>query len=215
MQEQKPNSIDKVGSTLFKHQPFRWLLTTIFMAQIRFDCWRVKRDVFSHVKHNFTDLYLDWKDAVLELATGDTLHSTEELHSEIRRSIECFFGEIIHPREEFDMGEIVLGSKVTIKECHSMPQIIGKTGTVKALLFVDEHNKYPLSIVLDEPVVIEQAEPIPGMTIGISWAGPYFCRPDELELVGETKPAIIPDAFNKAFKDEKPPETGTEGGAKT
>lgn len=103
-------------------------------------------------------------------------------------------------------AEIGLGSKVTIKECHGMPQIVGKTGVVKALLLVDENNKYPLSVILDEPVVLEQPGPLPGMTILVKFQGPCYCRPDELELVEVPK---VPDAFNKAFKDEqKPPETG-------
>jgi hypothetical protein len=104
------------------------------------------------------------------------------------------------------MGEIVLGSKVIIKDCHCLPQIVGHTATVKALLFVDAHNKYPMYVTLDEPVTITQPGPIPGMTISISWEGPYYCRPEELALVGETN---VPDAFNKAFQDkQKPPEHG-------
>lgn len=200
-------NIDKIASTLYKYEPFRTLFTWIFIAQLRFDCWRVKRDVFRHVKANFRDLYLDWRDEVMRLPESPDIHSNADLQREVKRSIDYYFGDIIHPKEEFDMGEIVLGSKVTIKECHSMPQIVGKTGVVKALLLVDAKNKYPLSVVLDEPVIIQQDGPIPGMTIGIHFQGPCYCRPDELELVGETKPVIIPDAFNKAF-EEKPPEPG-------
>lgn len=210
MQEQKSNRLDKVGSTLFKHQPFRRLFTHIFWLQLRFDCWRIKQDVFRQLRQNFQDLSLDWEAEVMALPASDMVKSNEELHSEIKRSIDRYFGNIINPQEEFDMGEIVLGSKVTIKECHSMPDLVGKTGTVRALLFVDEHNKYPLYVTLDEPFMITQAGPIPGMTIGIPWVGPHFCRPEELELVGETKPSIIPSAFDKAFEGDKPPETGGE-----
>lgn len=106
-------------------------------------------------------------------------------------------------------NEITLGSKVIIKECHSMPQVVGKTGVVKALLFVDESNPYPMYVWLDEPIIMEQKMPIGGIVIQIPWQGPHLCRPEELALVGEEKPDV-PDVFNKAFED-KPKEEGKDG----
>ena len=107
--------------------------------------------------------------------------------------------------------EITLGSKVVIKECHSMPQLIGKTGVVKALLMVDATNPYPMYVWLDEPIQMSQALPIPGVSIQQEWRGPHLCRPDELALVGSEQ-TNIPDAFNKAF-DEKPPEEKKDDGS--
>ena len=101
-------------------------------------------------------------------------------------------------------NEIVLGSKVIIKECHSLPQIIGKTGVVRALMLVDEENKYPLLVILDEPIKFTQETPIPGLALTQDWRGPHYCRPEELTLVGsapETK-GNIPDYLIKDFEDK-------------
>ncbi len=109
-------------------------------------------------------------------------------------------------------NEITLGSKVIIKECHSMPQIVGKTGVVKALLLVDENNPYPMYVWLDEPITLEQKAPFGGIVIQIPWQGPHLCRPDELSLVGndpEMK-GNIPDVFNKAFDDKEQEDDGKE-----
>ncbi len=89
-----------------------------------------------------------------------------------------------------------IGDKVTIKECHSMPALVGKKAHVVDLLDTEYYNGYEVKVALYEPVYIET--PIGTMPI----SGPFPFRSEELELV-----QIIPDAFNNAFK-EKPPEEG-------
>ncbi|MDP2916746.1 MAG: hypothetical protein Q8O16_02320 [Dehalococcoidia bacterium] len=105
-------------------------------------------------------------------------------------------------------GEFILGAKVIINECHSMPDIVGKTGQIVALLLVEEANPYPLIVRLDEPIMISQNLPFGGAVISQPWRGPHYCRPEELTLMGEK--TNIPDAFSKAFEDK--PKDGKDAG---
>jgi hypothetical protein len=103
------------------------------------------------------------------------------------------------------MPEVKLGDKVIIKECHSMPQIVGKQGRVVAQYIPEYREKYALDVLLDEPIDL----PLPAIMLGgmgnlkAEIRGPFPFRPDELELVND-KPTEIPDAFLKGFdKDDK------------
>jgi len=59
------------------------------------------------------------------------------------------------------------GDKVIIKECHKIPQLVGATATVVAVVPVTESNHYPIGVVPDNvfpPAVLgfreDELEPI-------------------------------------------------------
>ncbi len=86
-----------------------------------------------------------------------------------------------------------IGDKVEIKECHKMPQLIGKIAKVVAM--VDpEMSKYPIMVEPDEPVEVET----PMGTLKTK--GPFGFREDELE------PADPAKGIPKAFTEESEPE---------
>jgi hypothetical protein len=68
-----------------------------------------------------------------------------------------------------------LGDKVIIKECHSIPALVGKKAKIVGL--VDpELTKYPLQVLLiDKPVEVQTP-----LGTGLS-KGPFPFREDELE----------------------------------
>ena len=79
-----------------------------------------------------------------------------------------------------------IGDMVVIKECHKMPDLVGKTAKVVAM--VDpELSKYPIQVTTVEPMAIE----VPGGVFTTS--GPFPFREDELELADPTQG--IPEAF--------------------
>jgi hypothetical protein len=84
-----------------------------------------------------------------------------------------------------------IGAKVKIKECHKMPEIVGKTGAVTGWCDKEKMG-YPLMVVLDEPVFIPIAQL--GGGLAVPYQGPHFCRPEELESA-DIKLLDIPDAF--------------------
>lgn len=168
---------------------------------LRWQLWRTKRVYLRAVSAEAGALYDSLES---ELASDDP-----DRFKEAARKLDIFLCK----ESESMTEEIKLGSKVVIKECHSMPQVIGKTGVVKALLLVDEENKYPMYVWLEEPIMIEQKAPIGGIVLQIPWQGPHLCRPEELQLVGTGEPEIkgdVPNVFKKAM-DEKPPEEGKDG----
>jgi hypothetical protein len=175
----------------------------VFIIREKWQIWRLHRRIVYHGKLLGENKFLKWHNSYLKYLKSGAL-TPEGLTAVISDAKYLF--------EEKQMStEITLGSKVVIKECHSMPQLIGKTGVVKALLMVDATNPYPMYVWLDEPIQMSQALPIPGVSIQQEWRGPHLCRPDELALVGSEQ-TNIPDAFNKAF-DEKPPEEKKDDGS--
>jgi hypothetical protein len=97
-----------------------------------------------------------------------------------------------------DFYKIPIGTKVIIKECHSMPQIVGKAARVAGWMDAETAG-YPLMVMLDEPVYI----PVAGYGIATQFQGPHICRPDELTVVGALD---IPDVFknmDKPYDQEK------------
>jgi hypothetical protein len=103
--------------------------------------------------------------------------------------------------EEYkDTYKIPLGAKVIIKECHSQPAVVGKSGKVCAWL-AESESKYPLLVKLDEPVNI----PTNVEGLFAQYQGPHYCRPDELEQVLD-----VPEVFN--FEDtEVKDDAGDKG----
>ena len=79
-----------------------------------------------------------------------------------------------------------IGNVVEIKECHKLPELVGKTAKVVAM--VDpEKSKYPIMVELEEEIETE----VPGGTFKTK--GPFGFREDELAPADPTKG--IPDAF--------------------
>ena len=82
-----------------------------------------------------------------------------------------------------------IGDKVKILECHKMPDLVGRTAKVVAV--VDpEQDKYPIKVDLDEPLEI------PHPMGKLMATGPFMFREDELELADPDKD--IPEAFQEA-----------------
>lgn len=81
-----------------------------------------------------------------------------------------------------------IGDVVEIKECHKIPDLVGKKAKIVAK--VDpEKSDYPLLVELLEP--IEQEVQVGTLLV----KGPFGFREDELELAEPDKG--IPDAFLK------------------
>lgn len=96
---------------------------------------------------------------------------------------------------KLDIGDIVV-----IKECHSIPDLVGKEAKVIAL--VDpEIGKYPIRVVLTEPLLMDT--PFGKGEV----AGPFPFREDELELKTEHKgdegipPVFLEDGKDKGDKE--------------
>jgi hypothetical protein len=86
-------------------------------------------------------------------------------------------------------GNMNLGDKVIIKECHSIPALIGKEA--KIVVLVDpELTKYPVQVLLTEEAI--KMETMFGS--GLS-KGPFRFREDELEHLDPDHG--IPDIFTK------------------
>ncbi len=82
-----------------------------------------------------------------------------------------------------------LGDKVVIKECHSIPILVGKEA--KVVVLVDpELTKYPIHVLLSgDPVKMETPS-------GPGWSqGPVRFREDELESLDPNHG--IPDIFTQ------------------
>ncbi len=82
-----------------------------------------------------------------------------------------------------------LGDKVVIKECHSIPALVGKEA--KVVVLVDpELAKYPIRVLLTgDPIETETP-------LGSGWSkGPFHFREDELETLDPDHG--IPDIFTK------------------
>jgi hypothetical protein len=90
-----------------------------------------------------------------------------------------------------------VGDKVIIKECHKMPDLVGKEA--KVLSMADpEIVQYPVLVMLPEPMILKLETPFgPGE---VHVAGPFPFREDELEVMVAKD---IPDEFKKAFEDDK------------
>ena len=81
-----------------------------------------------------------------------------------------------------------IGDVVEIKECHKIPELVGKTAKVVAM--VDpEMSKYPIMVELEEP--IEQELPMGTLKT----KGPFGFREDELGTPDPNKG--IPEAFQE------------------
>ena len=85
-----------------------------------------------------------------------------------------------------------LKSIVTIKECHKIPELVGREAKVIAIAD-PEAAKYPIQVVLiGEPIIFQTP-------VGAAQSkGPFGFRADELEVV--EPPTDVPDAFKDAFK---------------
>lgn len=81
-----------------------------------------------------------------------------------------------------------IGDKVIIKECHSIPALVGKEAKIIAKADT-EISPYPIFVELIE--AIEQELPIGTLMV----KGPFGFREDELEAADPNKG--IPDAFLK------------------
>jgi len=88
--------------------------------------------------------------------------------------------------------QIPIGAKVTINECPSIPQSVGKEAAICGWVDPQKFGS-PLMLMLDETIYL----PIPGAPIAVAFQGPVYCRPDEVAVVGN-----VPDVFNKAFKEK-------------
>lgn len=86
-----------------------------------------------------------------------------------------------------------IASKVVIKECHSLPQLVGKKAKVVAIAD-PQVAKYPFTVIL-----VDEEEPVTFETPlgGVQTRGPFGFREDELELVDESPEHGIPEAFLK------------------
>jgi hypothetical protein len=86
-------------------------------------------------------------------------------------------------------GNMNLGDKVIIKECHSVPELVGKEAKV-VVLIDPELTKYPLQVLLiNDPVEVQTS-------LGkASSQGPFPFREDELEPFDPNHG--IPDVFTR------------------
>lgn len=81
-----------------------------------------------------------------------------------------------------------IGDVVEIKECHKIPELVGRTAKVVAM--VDpEMSKYPIMVELAEP--IEQEVPMGTLKT----KGPFGFREDELAPADPKKE--VPKAFQE------------------
>ena len=82
-----------------------------------------------------------------------------------------------------------LGDKVVIKECHSIPALVGKEAKV-VVLIDPELAKYPIHVLLSgDPIKTETP-------FGSGWSqGPFPFREDELEPLNPDYG--IPEIFTK------------------
>jgi hypothetical protein len=87
-----------------------------------------------------------------------------------------------------DTFKLLIGTKVTIKECHARPEVNGKKGAVMGWVNPSTFG-YPLMVYLDEPVYFQMGN----TGLAVPFQGPHFCRADELLVDGI---AGIPDIFN-------------------
>jgi hypothetical protein len=89
-----------------------------------------------------------------------------------------------------------IGDKVKILECHSIPELVGKTGKIMAMAS-PEVSKYTCIVMLLEAIEMT-FEPVDGFKIIAKTTGPFPFREDELVLETETQ---IPDEFKQAFEE--------------
>jgi hypothetical protein len=82
-----------------------------------------------------------------------------------------------------------IGDMVTIKDCHKIPELVGKQA--KVIVMVDpEYAHYPIQVMLIQPIIIETK-------MGdAETPGPFAFREDELESYNPN--SGIPDAFLKS-----------------
>lgn len=98
-----------------------------------------------------------------------------------------------------------IGSNVKILECHALPQLVGMKGVV---VEITPGVRWPISVKLNQPVIIKGAVPGVGMVIG-STDGPFDFREPELEEEGngaseqqkETVKTAVPDYVLAAFSE--------------
>ena len=96
------------------------------------------------------------------------------------------------PENKQDKPVAKLGDKVTILECHSMPDLVGKAGRVIGE-FLPEYQKHPLLVELAEAIKLE-------LPIGeVQFKGPFPFRAEELEVIHSIE---VPDIFKQAFGDK-------------
>ena len=94
--------------------------------------------------------------------------------------------------------QIPIGTKVTIKESKSIPQIAGKVATICGWVDPKAFGS-SLMLMLEDPVYLHIAA---GAPFAVAYQEPYYCQPNEVTIIGD-----VPDAFSKAF-DEKQKENG-------
>ena len=83
-----------------------------------------------------------------------------------------------------------IGELVTIKECHNIPDLVGKEAKVVSM--VDpELAKYPIQVILTGDAITIETPMGKGQT-----KGPFPFREDELEIL--LPDHGIPDAFKDA-----------------
>lgn len=108
--------------------------------------------------------------------------------------------------------------KVKILECHSIPDLVGKEAVIVRYTDPDK-VKYSIEVVLTAPITIKMQMQLPwgGGTAEVDqeMVGPFPFRPDELELVVETKLTELPAFFDDQLKDieldpEKKPKAGED-----
>ena len=85
-----------------------------------------------------------------------------------------------------------LGDIVTIKECHSIPQVVGLEAKVVAVAD-PELTKYPIQVLLTGEAITIETPFGTGQT-----RGPFPFREDELEI--QTPDHGIPDAFKEVLR---------------
>jgi hypothetical protein len=91
--------------------------------------------------------------------------------------------------------KFTIGDKVKILECHSLPNSIGKIGTI-AQMTDPKLIKYPYSVVFDQPVMAE-GEDAEGHKLSVPFTG-YMYKEEELEKAVEG----VPDNLKKWFEGE-------------
>jgi len=84
-----------------------------------------------------------------------------------------------------------VGDKVIIRECHKIPELVGKEATIIAELSPDV-SKYPYQVVLTGEK-LSFSHPMLGQG---QTSGPFAFREEELELA-TPEPVPIPDVFLK------------------
>ncbi len=90
-----------------------------------------------------------------------------------------------------------VGDKVTIMECHAIPELVGKSATVVA---TGQAGKYPVVVQIEEAITVK-IQPFPGL-VGMAKLDKFPFREDELQPVGAQGPTGttgIPEAFLKGM----------------